>query len=43
MKEMKRKDKNTVIKEKDETSTERTGNLGIYKDSYYHQLKAPVE
>ena len=43
MKEMKRKDKNTVIKEKDETSKERTGNLDIHKNRYYHQPKAHVE
>ena len=42
-KEMKRKDKNTVIKEKDETSKERTGNLDIHKNRYYHQSKASVE
>ena len=41
--EMKRKDKNNVIKEKDETSKERTGNLHIHKNRYYHQSKAPVE
>ena len=43
MKEMKRKDKNTVIKEKDKTSKERTGNLDIHKNRYYHQPRAPVE
>ena len=42
-KEMKRKNKNTVIKEKDETSKERTSNLDIHKSRYYHQPKAPVE
>ena len=39
---MKRKDKNTVIKEKDETIKQRTGNLDIHKNRYYHQPKAPV-
>ena len=42
-KEIKRKNKNTVIKEKDETSKERTSNLDIHKSRYYHQPKAPVE
>ena len=42
-KEMKRKDKNTVIKEKDETGKERLGNLHIHKYRFYHQSKAPVE
>ena len=42
-KETKRKNKNTVIKEKNETIKERTGNLDIYKNMYYHQLKAPAE
>ena len=41
-KETKNKNKNTVI-EKDETITERTGNLDIYKNRFYHQPKAPVE
>ena len=41
-KEIKRKDKNTVIKEKDETSKKRTGNLNIHKNRY-HQPEAPVE
>ena len=40
---MKRKDKNAVIKEKDKTSKERTGNLDIYKNRYYHQPKTPVK
>ena len=42
-KEMKRKDKNTAVKEKDETSKERTGNPHIHKNRYYHQPKAPAE
>ena len=40
---MKRKDRKNVIKEKDETTKERTGNLNIHKNRYYHQSKAPVE
>ena len=45
---MKRKDKNTVIKEKDETSKGRTGDLDIHKNKYYYyyhyyQPKAPVQ
>ena len=40
---MKRKSKNTVIKEKNETSKERTGNLDIHKNRYYHQPKASVK
>ena len=31
------------IKEKDETSKEKTGNLDIHKNRYYHQPKASVE
>ena len=41
--DMKRKDRKNVIKEKDETTKERTGNLHIHKNRYYHQSKAPVE
>ena len=41
--ETKRKDRKNVIKEKDETTKERTGNLHIHKNRYYHQSKAPVE
>ena len=33
-KEMKRKDRKNVIKEKDETTKERTGNLNIHKNRY---------
>ena len=40
---MKRKDRKNVIKEKNETTKERTGNLNIHKNRYYHQSKAPVE
>ena len=40
---MKRKDRKNVIKEKDETTKERTGNLTIHKNRYYHQSKPPVE
>ena len=40
---MKRKEKNTVIKEKGKISKERTGNLDIHKNRYYHQPKTPVE
>ena len=40
---MKRKDKNNVITEKDETIKERTSNLHIHENRYYHQSKAPVE
>ena len=36
---MKRKDKNAVIKEKDKTSKERTGNLDIYKIGIIINLK----
>ena len=32
-----------MSKEKDETTKERTGNLRIDKNRYYHQSKAPVE
>ena len=39
----KRKDKNTVIKEKDETIKERPDSLDIHKNRSYHQSKAPVE
>ena len=42
-KEIKRKDKNTIIKERYKTSKERTGNLDIHKNRYYHQLKAHVQ
>ena len=42
-KETKRKDTNTVIKKKNETIIERTGNLGVHKNRYYHQPKAPAE
>ena len=42
-KEMKRKDRKNVIKEEDETTKERTVNLHIHKNRYYHQSKAPVE
>ena len=42
-KEMKRKDKNTAFKEKDETIKERMSNLNIHKNRYYHQPTAPVE
>ena len=40
---MKRKDGKNVIKEKDESTKERTGNLHIHKNRYYHQSKAPVK
>ena len=40
---MKRKDKNTVIKEIDETIKERKGNLDIHKNRYYHQPEAPIK
>ena len=40
---MKMKDKNTFTKEKDETSKEKTVNLDIHKNKYYHQPKAAVE
>ena len=40
---MKRKDRKNVIKEKDETTKEKTGNLHVHKNRYYHQSKAPVE
>ena len=40
---MKRKDKNTVIKEKNEIIKGRTSNLDIHKSKYYHQHRAPVE
>ena len=40
---MKRKGKNTIIKEKDEASKERTGNLDKHKNRYYHQPKALIE
>ena len=40
---MKRKDKNNVITEKDETIKERTSNLHMHENRYYHQSKAPVE
>ena len=42
-KEMKRKGRKNVSKEKDETTKERTDNLHIHKNRYYHQSKAPVE
>ena len=40
---MKTKDKNNVIKEKDENSKERTSSLHIHKNRYYHQSKALAE
>ena len=40
---MKMRDKNNVIKEKNETSDERMGNLHIHKNRCYHQSKASVE
>ena len=40
---MKRKDGKNVIKEKDESTKERTGNLHIHKNRYYYQSKAPVK
>ena len=40
---MKRKDKNTVIKEIDKTIKERKGNLDIHKNRYYHQPEAPIK
>ena len=43
MKEMKMKDKNAVIKEKMKLVQKERVKLDIYKDSYYHQLKASVE
>ena len=42
-KETKKKGKNTVIKEKDETIKKRVGNLDVNKNRYYHQPKALVE
>ena len=42
-KETKKKDKNIVIKEKDEPITKRAGNLDVYKNRFYHQPKALVE
>ena len=42
-KETERKDKNTVIKENDETVKEKTGNLDFHKNRHYHQPNAPVE
>ena len=42
-KEMKRKGRKNVSKEKDETTKERTDNLHIHKNRYYHQSKAPVK
>ena len=38
----KRKDKNTVIKEKGGAIKERIGNLDIHKNRYYYHPKAPV-
>ena len=35
---MKRRKKNTVIKEKDETNKERTDNLDIHKNRCFHHL-----
>ena len=42
-KEMKRKGRKNVIKEKDESTKERKGDLHIHKNRYYHQSKAPVK
>ena len=42
-KEMESKGRKNIIKEKDETTKERMGNLHIHKNRYYHQSKAPVK
>ena len=42
-KEMESKGRKNIIKEKDETTKERMGNLHIHKNRYYHQSKVPVK